>query len=828
MANPKTIENVLDKIPLPANGTERLKAFYEQRDELKTDTAVNLKQLKWKLELIESLDAKIVALIVHISWLDAARGTPAWSKLKPEEKHLFEEHTADEESHVHAHNDKRHGGRLSGGPDDEITTVRWEIDTMLKKGPLAGNPASARILREYSKKLNEPGLTPENLKLIRESLNKLQANMADFEVKDVQGIIDKINNYNESREEKNNEGNILFYGAVIHEMYRLKHRVLFGRGNTVTVAGGSGNSAERLQSTFAGKPTVIEWLKRGMVTSTSHWTDYMNSYPSKSTATVEKYISTFREGTFDGGSIDADFLASSRNGGFDIKWPDGKWITRGMNIHSIAQAAQEAAKKWKEMGYQTPMQKAGGRTVQFAEMAYNVAKFGFAAASVWKGTKALWKTIFWDEASMKAAWWDFGKTLAWTGAVWYGGEGVKTLANDIKSDLDLPNYVEWLQTLSADPEKSGMLDGFEAIWDKIGGGYMPGMVKTSGLLETFMPSTVPAHQFKEMWETLCTGRRSNWFLNMRIQDLSNALDNSYHVDEKTGSHVGGVREFLMGMEGGKEIYDKFFINPKTRDNGMKFLRAIADYRSDDSEKPSVDRKEKISALFATTLTKKTEVPANLNPEMDAMYEAFRSAGYETAKLLPEAAGLWAHVWEVIVGGGRHLIKITDEALLDPKNKEILSAAVAIVGTVALWAGAIWWLSLVPGTGLVLGSIKWLTWAAILGWSGYMGYKLIDTVSKKMKEVTSADGLLKLILSEKDYNTLKAMGIIDSEESKWWTIPDIMERIKKAVAASSLPDSIKDILESVDTNRPDERRAPSDAPHPPIKPKWNPDDLPHNL
>lgn len=75
-----------------------------------------------------------------------------------------------------------------------------------------------------------------------------------------------------------------------------------------------------------------------------------------------------------------------------------------MNIHSIARGAKEAAEKWKTLGYQTPMQKAGGRTVQFAEMAYNVAKFGFAAASVWKGTKALWKTIFGDEASMKAAW----------------------------------------------------------------------------------------------------------------------------------------------------------------------------------------------------------------------------------------------------------------------------------------------------------------------------------------------------------------------------------------------------------------------------------------
>lgn len=46
-----------------------------------------------------------------------------------------------------------------------------------------------------------------------------------------------------------------------------------------------------------------------------------------------------------------------------------------MNVHNIAIAAQQASKKWKEMGYQSPMQKAGGAPVQFMDMAYNVAKF---------------------------------------------------------------------------------------------------------------------------------------------------------------------------------------------------------------------------------------------------------------------------------------------------------------------------------------------------------------------------------------------------------------------------------------------------------------------
>lgn len=51
-----------------------------------------------------------------------------------------------------------------------------------------------------------------------------------------------------------------------------------------------------------------------------------------------------------------------------------------------------------------------------------------------------------------------------------------------------------------------MYDGFESIWNKIGGGYMPGLVTASGLVEGLMPSTVPAHQFKAMWEVMISGR----------------------------------------------------------------------------------------------------------------------------------------------------------------------------------------------------------------------------------------------------------------------------------------------------------------------------------
>ena len=274
--------------------------------------------------------------------------------------------------------------------------------------------------------------------------------------------------------------------------------------------------------------------------------------------------------------------------------------------------------------------------VKFADLAYNVAKFGFAAASVWKGTKALWKTIFGDEAAMKAAWGDFGKTLAWTGAVWYGGEAVKNFANDIKGEMDLPNYVESLQSLSSQDGKYGVYDGFQALWRKIGGSlWAPGVNSTAGMIEAFMPSTVPFHQYKEMFEILCTGRKGDDFLKADITDLSKALDNAYHT--KSGSHVGGLREFFYDMGSwGKDVYDKFLIDRKTGDKTRKFLRALADYRSEESftgaNDAISDRNQPISVLFASPLAKETEVPADFHDEIDAIKKAWSKTGRSAIEL----------------------------------------------------------------------------------------------------------------------------------------------------------------------------------------------------
>jgi len=57
----------------------------------------------------------------------------------------------------------------------------------------------------------------------------------------------------------------------------------------------------------------VEWLKRGIVINTSKWGNYMSSYPSQETATVNKYISTFN-GRFGNNPADKDFLASSSAG----------------------------------------------------------------------------------------------------------------------------------------------------------------------------------------------------------------------------------------------------------------------------------------------------------------------------------------------------------------------------------------------------------------------------------------------------------------------------------------------------------------------------------
>jgi hypothetical protein len=829
MANPNnTIENVLDRVALPDNGTERLRAFYEDRQELWAATEVNLQDLRESIDALYSLDAKIVALIVQISWLDVAKSTPAWARLSDDEKHLFGD--------VHSHEGHNHGDVpnpptpwIAGpsplpedfvGPagievvhEDEVTTLRREIDNMLKQGEIGNVPGSAVLIKSYEEKLKDPGLNAAHLTTIRDSLNKLQAAVSGFEATKAQDIIDRIQNYTDSRETKTNEGNMLIYGAIVHDVYKLGYRLSFGRGGQVSVSGGSEpGGAERLQSSFNGKSYVVDWLKRGLVINTSHWTDFMNSYPSESTATVEKYISTFYKWDFTANNYDSDLLGSADAGWFDIQGPDGAWVSRGMNVYSVATAAQQAAKKWKEMGYQSPLQKSNPKTMKFAEFAYGVAKYGFAAASVWKGTKALWKTIFGDEAGMKAAWWDFGKTLAWTGAVWYGVDVVRTVANDIKSEMDLPDYVQSIQSLDAEEGKHGMYDGFEAIWKKVWGGIMPGMLSTAGVLEAFMPSTVPAHQFKEMWEILISGRKGTEFLNANISTLSKALNNQYHT--KNGSHVGGIREFFYDMGStGKDIYDKFFIGRSTGDDARTFLRAIADYRSEESfpgaNDQIGDRNQSISTLFATPLTKKEVTPANVDPEMEEFKKAAKKLGYTITGTVISGSTL---VLEALDSAGRTVKYNIENAAeffkeFDPKDWPKLMTLMETLGAVGLAAGGIWALSLIPGTGMVIGTLKWVGMtgiATVLGmflWDKVKGN--IDTPEKLLESIKERVPILR--------------APIEALESAGYTGKALLEQIRDM---SGTPPWVKEAIDAILTP------SPSVTPDvPPVEPNSVPDPVP---
>lgn len=176
-----------------------------------------------------------------------------------------------------------------------------------------GVPGSERLIAEYANKLNEPTITADKLKIIRDSLNQIQEAVIDFAPQNAQDIIEKINNYQESREEKTTEGSMLLYGVIVKSMHDLGYSIRFGRGDAVQIEGGDPDGAASLTSAFAGKKDVAEWLKRGLVINTSKWGNFMSSYPSRETATVGKYMSTF-EGKFTGTQADNDFLSSSASG----------------------------------------------------------------------------------------------------------------------------------------------------------------------------------------------------------------------------------------------------------------------------------------------------------------------------------------------------------------------------------------------------------------------------------------------------------------------------------------------------------------------------------
>lgn len=141
---------------------------------------------------------------------------------------------------------------------------------------------------------------------------------------------------------------------------------------------------------------------------------------------------------------------------------------------------------------------------------------------------------------------------------------------------------------------------------------------------------VPAHQFNEMFEVLCTGRKGEAFLNAPISDLVGALNNSYTTH--SGSHVGGIREFFLDLgPWGKDVYDKFFIHEKTGDRARKFLLAISNYKSVESApgaQDAVSRSANISQLFKDPPRKQVEMPENFSSDVDKIKASWTKAGYE--------------------------------------------------------------------------------------------------------------------------------------------------------------------------------------------------------
>lgn len=201
-------------------------------------------------------------------------------------------------SHVgagHSH-DREGADGLDGIHDLEHTdepSLKREIDNLLQKNWIQDVPGSAHIIKTYRDKLKDPNVSKSTLRSMYESLNAVGKAINGFHPATAQDIIDRVQKYRDSKEAKTNEASILLYGAIVHELNNLGFDIHFSRNNSVTISArddSKSGEASTLESSFNGKTDVVEWLKRGVIINSSRWTEYMNSYPDKSTATVEKFM----------------------------------------------------------------------------------------------------------------------------------------------------------------------------------------------------------------------------------------------------------------------------------------------------------------------------------------------------------------------------------------------------------------------------------------------------------------------------------------------------------------------------------------------------------
>ncbi|MFA6080605.1 MAG: hypothetical protein WC753_03975 [Candidatus Gracilibacteria bacterium] len=793
------IQEIIQGLGLPDAEKQRVESFFK-RDSIKTIThaRVNLEFLKKALKETKDPDKQVLGAITMIATgtpetqkiLQEAEKTKAWQKVNSErtpeqpktapEKKGKKKGDPDQEEETapavpapapkKSDPQKAHGGNLDGGIDDAGVSLSRHIDNLRKDPRVSGNPVLMLKLKNIEKDVQK-GINIENARMILKDFGK---GLSDAEVMDTMpGVVEALRNFEKTDTMMApDEGKAVFFISIVRQIYALRGRLVFLTNNDVEVKG-----APELKNFIAScKPKTKEWLKKGLILNSTQASTFMSSMGSDmSKLTVDTFVATNKDLIASNSPIDADILSSSKAGGFNVT-ENGVLIRDGFNIGKELQTTQDAIERMKKIGVISPMQKIGGAGVQIADLAYNVVKVGFVAGTIWKGTKAVWKTIFGDEAAMKEAWGEFGKTAAWTAGIWYGGELVKRTANTIVDRTQNGEFEPIMKGMS--PHHS---ENVWAIWDTVGGGIVPERIKTANIIQGLSSSTVEWHIFRSLI-TDCFSDRNSGLSRVSATKLADAV--GYRDHTSVGSHVGDIRKLLtgpaFGPDKGEEMYLKYFGNRKTAEQSYKILRAIANYRS--SGPDAIDRRKPLWTLFAEPLKVKPEVPFNVEKEMEELKESLKGAGVSILESGIKLGTLGATGVRVAFEGIEGAFDIATDTLkhLTPAELGVLKGALAVLGLTVAGAGVVYGITLIPG----FAAAKVLAITAIAGAVGYGGYKLIDT----------AKGLLddpdKLIEFLKKHGPQSVKDIIAQIEGVGKPGLDILKDLQEKTKDMNLPDWVQ--------------------------------------
>ena len=750
---------------------ERTKSWLESESKWHADVAgAGIDNLKAEIARKTSQDEKMVAILIQAEGgevTDKIKRTRAWKSLVASGlDHQFLHETGS--SHEH---------------HEEAADLKREIDLLKQKPAIKSNPfllgLIAKIESEVSRGRSLPEMA-EALAKLREWLDKpdMMSTIADitsalqnFEKTDIMTMPE--------------EGKVMFFTVLVQRIYALGGRMTFLSNDDVQVTWASWLA----DFTSSCKKTTKEWLKKGLILNSTQAWPFMSSMWSDTTKlTVDTLIRTRWDFLQKSGSpVDQDILNSSEAGWYDVM-ENGTLKRAGFNVSRELQTTQDAIDKWRKIGIVSPMQKLWGAGVQFADLAYNVVRAGFVVGTMWKGTKAIFKTIFGDDASMKAAWWEFGKTAAITAGVWYGGEFVKRTANTI-ADRSQNGEFEPI-VAGASPHHP---ENMWAIWDMVGGGIIPERFRTQSLLDSLAPSTVKWEVFRPLITDFFLDK--NWWLaNVQIQDLADAV--WYRDHTPVGSHAWNIRNLLrrddvFGPDKGEEMYLRYFGNTKVASDSYKILRAIVGYRASGPD-AIADRRRPVWDLFAEPLQHEVEVPADFGPSIEKIRKSWSQAGYEVVKLWADVIAFAGDGVHVIVGGVEHVIHVAEWILKDPANRTYIEAAIAALGAVGLTVGAVTALSFIPGVGLGMAALK--TGGIIAAVAGG-GYVLWNVLEKQWTKFDSPQKIFDFLINSKYIpDTAKAsirwvMGTLGDTKVA-------LENIANNPAIMSLlPDSVQKIIKS---------------------------------